>query len=271
MTDTTMVALSDLVFDERLYPRAHRNEYHVREIEHAIEAGVELPPVVVAAVSNIIVDGVHRVAAHQNQGRKDIAAIVKTYKSPSELWYDAVRLNAGVGLKLTPHDSVRVIQISQRLGLKEIDIAAMLQTSISHLRKIGERYATVEEAAEGVRSLRKVPLKASVRHLKGQTITPDQVTALRSAPGVSYLLCTNQLLAGLDYGLLPPEEAILRSGRPCANLPQKSSMQRRESLRRLSRGEARQGAARRGEDLVGLGMPWHGWVWHGKARYGRMR
>src|SRR5262249_20392515 len=150
--------------------------------------------IVVARDSNVIVDGAHRFRAHLNQRRKKIAAIVKAYKNDAELWQDAVTLNAGVGLKLTPHDSVRVVQISERLGLKEIDVAAMLQTSISHLRTIAARFATVEDAIEGVSKLRKIPLKASVRHLAGQTITTAQVTALQSAPGVSYLLCANQLL-----------------------------------------------------------------------------
>ena len=114
--------------------------------------------------------------------------------------------NTGVGLKLGQEDSLKVIEISERLGLKEIDIAGMLRTSIAYLRVLKPRYATVQGAVEGVKELRRIPLKGSVRHLAGQTISAEQANAMARAPGPSYLLSVNQVLDALNYDLLPPED-----------------------------------------------------------------
>jgi hypothetical protein len=115
--------------------------------------------------------------------------------------------NSGVGLKLSTHDMLKCMQVCQEeFGMKEIDMSTCLRTSIAHLRTLKPRYATVKDAAGDVQKLRRVPLKASVRHLSGTAITPVQEQAMSSAPGVSYLLITNQLLDAMKYSLLPPED-----------------------------------------------------------------
>lgn len=201
-----MIELSKLVFNADLYPRTGIDEQHVRQFERAMEAEIPLPPIIVARGSNIIVDGVHRYHAHLRRGETKIAAVIKQYEDEQALWRDAMLLNSGVGLKLGQDDCLKCIMISERLGLKEIDIAGLLRTSIAHLRAIKPRYATIDEARNGVEKLRKIPLKGSVRHLSGERITAEQEKAMMSAPGTSYLLCANQLLDALRYDLLPRRE-----------------------------------------------------------------
>src|SRR5262245_29710768 len=206
MTEVVQFPLQDLVYDERFYPRSGVNPYHVRELEHALEAGIELPPVIVAAGRNLLVAGRHRVEAHKKRGRKTIAAIVKEYANEREILDDAAGENAAHGLPYTPLDKVRILQLYENMGVGETELARVLKTSIEHLRALKPRYATIEEAREGVLELRRVPLKASVRHLSGETISGDQAAAMKSVPGVSFLLITNQLRDALIYDLLPPAE-----------------------------------------------------------------
>jgi ParB-like chromosome segregation protein Spo0J len=206
MNDVVKVPLKDLVFREDLYPRPHVDPIHIRELEHAMEGGISLPPITVAQGSNVIVDGAHRVNAYRNQGRTEISAIVKEYKDDAELWRDAIALNAGVGLKLGVKDQLRILEISTRLGIEETELSKLLKTSIAHLRKIKPRYASVQDATEDLGKLRRVGLKGSSRHLAGQTITSEQAAAIGRAPGPSYLLLVNQLLDALEYNLLPPPE-----------------------------------------------------------------
>jgi hypothetical protein len=201
-----MLSLEKLVFNESLYPRTGLDDSHVRQFERAIEAGITLPPIVVAKGSFTIVDGVHRYHAHLRRNLKKIACIIKVYKNDRELWHDAVMLNTGIGLKLGQDDCLKVLQISERLGLKDIEVAGMLRTSIAHLRALKPRFATIEEAIAGVKQLRRVGLKGSVRHLSGQKITEEQEKAMLSAPGQSYLLTANQLLDALRYGLIPSRD-----------------------------------------------------------------
>jgi ParB-like chromosome segregation protein Spo0J len=194
MNDIVKIPLKDLVFEKNLYPRPHVDLMHIQQFEHAMEAGIPLPPIVVAKGSNVIVEGVHRYHAYQNQGRTEIAAIVKEYTDNAAIWRDAVALNAGVGLKFGPQDQLHILQISARLGVEETELSKLLKTSIEHLRKLKPRYATVAEAVERVAELRRIGLKGSVRHLAGETISAEQADAIAGAPGPSYLLLTNQLL-----------------------------------------------------------------------------
>jgi ParB-like chromosome segregation protein Spo0J len=206
MNDVVKIPLKDLVFERALYPRPHVDLMHIQQFEHAMEAGIPLPPIIVAKGSNIIVEGVHRYHAYQNQGRTEIAAIVKEYTDNAAIWRDAVALNSAHGLKFGTKDQLHILQISERLGVEETELSKLLKTSIEHLRKLKPLYATVAEAVEGVAEARRVGLKGSVRHLAGETITAEQAEAMGRAPGPSYLLACNQLIDALNYDLLPPKD-----------------------------------------------------------------
>lgn len=197
-----LLKLNSLVFDESVYPRCNVDEMHVRSMMHAMEGGIEMPPILVERKTNRIVDGVHRYHAALRSGHKTIRGVLKTYASEKELFKDAVAGNVGVGLKLGTDDSLRVIDLATKLGFKEIDQAAMLRTSIAHLRALAPRFATVNEASE----LRRIPLKASCRHFAGEKISKKQAEAMEGAPGNSYLLLTNQLVSALLNDLLPPSD-----------------------------------------------------------------
>jgi ParB-like chromosome segregation protein Spo0J len=199
------IALADLRFDADIYPRQNVDEHHIKQMEHAMDGGIVLPHIIVDRKSKRIVDGVHRYHAALRRKLKRITCVLKDYKNESDLFREAVILNSGVGLKLGVDDTLKVLQIAERLSLKELDLAAMLHTSISHLRVVKNRYATLAETVKGIKGLRKVPLKGSVRHLAGEQITKEQSDALESAPGQSYLLHVRQLIAAIKYDLLPPE------------------------------------------------------------------
>ena len=206
------VKLSELaVWDD--YPRQNVNERHVSELMRAMEGGHHLPPIVVGNVVGkkskkfFIVDGVHRYNASSRLDAKTISADVKVYKTGDEMFKEAVLLNCVHGMRLDTYDTLRVIKIAEdKYQLKEIDLATMLRTSIQHLRAIKPRYANLKEAVDGVAQLRKIPLKASVRHLSGQTITKQQEQSIFSAPGQSYLLTVNQLIDALKDNLIPEKD-----------------------------------------------------------------
>jgi len=200
----TAVAVTDLRFDETIYPRQNVDDQHIKQMCHALEGGITLPPIIVERKTKRIVDGVHRYHAALRREAKTIFCILKDYKTDADLFREAVMLNTGVGLKLGVDDTLKVLQIAERYSLKEIEVSGMLRTSIAHLRIIKNRYGTIEETIKGVKQLRKVALKGSVRHLSGEELTREQVAALESAPGQSYLLSIRQLLDAIKYDLLPP-------------------------------------------------------------------
>ena len=121
------------------------------------------------------------------------------------MFRDACLLNSAHGLNFTARDKLKVIEVGQKFGLKELDFAMLLRTSESYIKAIMPRYAQAP-TDEKAKKFEKVPLKASTRHLSGKTITPQQADAIKgNAPGTSYLLVTRQLISALENDLLPPQ------------------------------------------------------------------
>jgi hypothetical protein len=206
MTKPTTIAVSELKFDETIYPRQNIDEQHIKQMCNALEGGIVLPPIIVEGKTKRIVDGVHRYHAALRREARRIDCVLKDYKNEADLFKEAVMLNTGIGLKLGTDDTLKVIQIGERLALKELELCAILRTSISHLRMIHNRFGTLEETIKGVKHLRKVALKGSTRHLAGEKLTKEQVKALESAPGQSFLLTARQLLSACEHHLLPPRD-----------------------------------------------------------------
>lgn len=201
-----LVAVDSLEFDPAFYPRMKPSDYHIHEIVNAMEGGNELPPIVADRATRKIIDGVHRWNAAIKRELAEIAVEWRDYTSETEMFKDAVLLNSVHGLNFGARDKLKVIEIGQQFGLKEIDVAGLLRTSESYIKAIMPRYATVQADAKATK-LERLPLKASTRHLSGQTITPAQADAIRgNAPGTSYLLVVRQLLSAVKNDLLPPAE-----------------------------------------------------------------
>jgi len=207
MAKTTKIKVADVVLDERVYPRASVNDRVVADMVRAAEGGSVFPPVVIARTvagkpSNAIVDGAHRVELHKVLGEEMISAELRDYETEADLFKDAISLNAVHGLRMTNLDRLHSAGRAEVLGLSERDLALALKVSVEYLQALKPRHAIMGEKG----SARKIPLRASTRHLSGMTVTEDQADALESAPGTSYLLLLRQLRDGLRYGLLPPQD-----------------------------------------------------------------
>lgn len=204
MAELTPVAT--LEFDPALYPRIEVSDFHVNEIAKAMEGGHALPAVVADRRTRKLIDGTHRWRAAIKLGVEEIACEFRDYDSDVEMFKDACLLNSANGLNFTARDKLKVIEIGQQLGLKELDFAMLLRTSESYIKALMPRYATVQPGQKSEKA-KKIPLKASTRHLSGKTITPKQADAISgNAPGTSYLLVVRQLISALENDLLPPQE-----------------------------------------------------------------
>ena len=156
------VNVADLVFDKNLYPRQHVDAMHIVSLSRAMEGGSKLPPIVVCRSTKKIIDGVHRYNAALRAEQEKIAAELRDYENDAERFKDAVLLNSAQGLRLRETDAVRVITLGESLGLKELDLAGILRTSLTHIQALKPRYATVDRAFTGAGGkLQKIPLKSS--------------------------------------------------------------------------------------------------------------
>jgi len=69
------VNLSDIVFDETIYPRAEWSQSTVNRYAEALNAGDEFPPIVLETDTNRLLDGKHRLEAHRQAIRNTIRVV----------------------------------------------------------------------------------------------------------------------------------------------------------------------------------------------------
>jgi ParB-like chromosome segregation protein Spo0J len=193
------------VEDFALYPREKIDEHHVREIADAIRAGSVMPPLVAEQGTGRIVDGWHRRRAHKlvHGDQAEVPAILKVYADDTEALKDAVRYNAAHGRRLSSGDRTRAANMLHEAGVDDRTIGYVLLVPESKVVQIRVRVAPVADEAEAV------TLKAPVRHLQGVTLTQEQATAARRAPGVQYVLILQQVIDAAEQELFEPTEPLV--------------------------------------------------------------
>lgn len=71
----SQLAVSEVVYDQSIYPRAEWSQATVNRYAEAIEAGDEFPPIVLEKGTNRLLDGMHRLQAHKQALKDSIAAV----------------------------------------------------------------------------------------------------------------------------------------------------------------------------------------------------
>ena len=205
------VKASELVFDFGVYPRAAVDKQHVGYIAQAIQAGAEMPPVVVCKKTRRIVDGFHRTRAMQQIHGPDapVTIVEKTYRDEKALFLDTVRYNSSHGRNLTTYDRAHCSILATNLGIDDAAIASALHVSEQYLGDLRvDRAAVVGEGAAGLH----VPIKRTIRHMAGKHLTQEQARANESLSGMNQLFYVNQVITLIEAGLLDTANEPLLTG-----------------------------------------------------------
>ncbi|GAA3417707.1 DUF4326 domain-containing protein [Streptosporangium vulgare] len=70
-----LVALSEVVYDETIYPRAEWSQATVNRYAEALNAGDEFPAIVLETDTNRLLDGMHRWQAHKQALKEEIRVV----------------------------------------------------------------------------------------------------------------------------------------------------------------------------------------------------
>lgn len=200
MENLTEIRLSELVFEEDVYPRASIDSMHVAELVEAIEAGAVLPPILMDAETRTIVDGVHRwramIRVHGIEATVSVQS--RAFPKPRDMLLEAMRVNAVHGKPLSPWDRKRckVMAARYRLGIKQL--AAVLGVRPSTLQALGEGRTARAESGE----TEQVPLKRTIGHMAGKTLSADQMEANRKLCGMPQSYVLRQIVILLEANLL---------------------------------------------------------------------
>jgi hypothetical protein len=206
MTATgSKIKAAELVEDFSLYPRSQVDGAHVAGMVHFLDAGNELPPPIVDADSLRIVDGFHRKRAQIRAFGDDVEIEVemRKYASEKDMYLDAMMLNSRHGKGITGAEQTGAIlkakafrisadAIAASLGITQERVAAIMGTKVAMVR-------TTSPMRQGVTEIgRMIPLKRSVRHLAGTTITDRQAEAMDGWPGQEQALLIRQLCSIIE-------------------------------------------------------------------------
>lgn len=192
--EKTLVA--ELVLDYTFYPRGETgiDRTNVRGMKRALEAGKDLPPIRVDRKSRRVADGFHRVTTYREMKLEKIPVVWKNYPDEASMLEDAIRCNIH-GRPLSEWDRRRCVILGRRLGLSDERLADALWVKVDVVLELRE--GTAESPDDGPE-----PLKATVLHLAGTTLTRRQMNAMPKVGGPPLLFFVNQLRHLLRSGLV---------------------------------------------------------------------
>ena len=205
MSDKVKAAI--LKMDYGLYPRQKINDTNRNEIEEAMRAGVDMPPIIVDRKSKRIIDGFHRIEAAKRVFGETAEVKVewRDYKNDAEMFEDSVRLNACHGQKLSQWDRNHCIEKAREFGIDEARMATILNVRIKRIEHIQEtRIAEYHE--------QRIPLKRTIVNLAKQKLTERQFKANEKAGGHAQLYYVNQVINLIENDALDLSNENLLKG-----------------------------------------------------------
>lgn len=197
---------SELVEDFDVYPRGHVDSQHVGYMLASLVAGAKLPPIVIDKKTKRIVDGVHRVRAIRRHLGDDaqIDCIEKTFASEAELLLEAIRLNANHGRTLSQFDRARCITLADKLAIDTESLASAMTMTVDAVAELRvDRLATERD------SKLTVPIKRTIRHMAGKSLSKRQMEANGRLSGMNQQFYVNQVIELIEAGLLDTSDKNL--------------------------------------------------------------
>lgn len=138
-----------------LFVRKALNQDHAIYLGELLESGQQLPPIKINP-EKIVIDGRHRIEAHELAGRDEIDAEVLDFHSEAELIAEAYKANVGGALPPTREDTEHTIMVLLEKEVPKRQIAEMLAIPPSMARKyVNEvqskmKRATLQKAVDAV-------------------------------------------------------------------------------------------------------------------------
>jgi len=198
--NTEKIKAALLIEDFSLYPRSKVDAIHVRNLAHSLEAGEQLPPLIVDQ-QNRLIDGFHRRRAHLRIfGDEAIVSIKRIkYNGDKEAFLDALRFNSRHGKGITGSEQTGAI-----IKARELKIDPEAITSAMGITSEKYQIITKSKIAKIDNSKMEVALKRSVAHISKQDkkISKCQVKAINSAPGQPQSLILLQINRLIESDLI---------------------------------------------------------------------
>lgn len=162
--ETKILKLSQIRFDEKLYPRTHTDYVTVARYIKALKSKSVFPPIAVAKLGwrYILVDGKHRLEAHKSVKETHIEAEILQGLTKEEIYKEAVKRNISHGRQFSTQEVTKIILTLKDFELSEKEISKIVLIPAREINPfIAKRMTRISETQE------LMPLKAPLSNLAG--------------------------------------------------------------------------------------------------------
>lgn len=143
----TSIPLETVTFVKELYPRLREDDAAIERYRAALD---NLPPIIIAR-GHILVDGFHRLKAHEREGAKEINAIDIGNLADAEIVRESISRNATHGHQLSQADKKRLaheLWIKHFAAMPSAERITEIRTLLSISRDTVERWTKDARKAE---------------------------------------------------------------------------------------------------------------------------
>lgn len=119
------IKLEEIVYREDLYPRFEPNAKTIEQYSETIE---QLPPIIINQ-NNILVDGYHRLKAHEKAKVKTIKAEILNLETDDDVYWESIKRNSTHGLQLNSEEKQDIA--NRYIEIKSVEeLARFLSVSV---------------------------------------------------------------------------------------------------------------------------------------------
>ncbi len=175
MKKTVTLKIAEL--KKLFFVRIALNEDHVVHLASLLEAGTELPDILVAddpdgQYDKAVVDGRHRIAAHELLGHVEMKCELRKFASYAEMVLVALKCNLGGALPPGASDISHTMELLLASGMKRRDIIAQTSETTGFPPRLVQKHL-----ADVQSKLAKVRLKKAANSVTSEGMTVSEAAA----------------------------------------------------------------------------------------------
>ncbi len=183
------VLISEIFFDEDLYPRNLYNWQTGYDYSQSMKTGSKFPDIILAIYNNkkYLVDGKHRIEAYKLLKIKEVDAIIHVGWNRKKIYTQAVKANISHGRVLSPYEKRMIAMKLLEFEYKNSEISKIIQVPLDKLERfVTQRSVNVltgvstEDSASSAQKIAKMIVKSGAGHYSGTTLDLKQASNIES-------------------------------------------------------------------------------------------
>ena len=199
------VKLKEVVFNEKVYPRANVNWQTSFDYANSLKVGAKFPPITLALFKRklILVDGKHRLDAFKQCKKKTIFAEIFSGWDLKRIFVESIKRNISHGRMLSPFEKRKCIMRLREMKVSNSNISLLIQIPQEKIENfVGQRLIS-STTGEDI-SLEIV--KSGIKHIAGKTYDTIETQSIVGVQKEMYIkdqiYLFDQLIGLFEKGLV---------------------------------------------------------------------